>query len=159
MILNVLKQRTYPQAAWPVEIHFNVGLGWFLACLLEGYNCNLWNIILIFLNLVVHFFISFIPSSASVWSPTSPLFMLIPLGSHHLPNALIKYTGWYIFLNMSDAPSQTVNFEYSTCSSKFILYITSGSVITTLWEYIESHLHFSHLLFFLLTLPVWRALR
>lgn len=105
MILNVLKQWTYPHAAWPVEIHFNVDLGWLLICLLEGYNCNLWAIIPIFLNLVVHFFISFILSSASVWSLTSPLFMLTPLDSHHLPNAFTKYTGWYIFLNMSDAPS------------------------------------------------------
>lgn len=75
-----------------LKFTFNVGLGWFLACLLEGYNCNLWNIILIFLNLVVHFFMSFIPSSASVWSPTSLIFMLTPLDSHHLPNAFIKYT-------------------------------------------------------------------
>lgn len=55
MILNVLKQWTYPHAAWPVEIHFNVDLGWLLVCLLEGYNCNLWAIIPIFLNLVVIF--------------------------------------------------------------------------------------------------------
>ena len=105
MILNVLKQWTYPHAVWPVEIHFNVNIGWFLICLLEGHNCNLWDIIPIFLNLVVHFFVSFILSSASVWSPTSPLFTLTPLNSRHLPNAFIKYSGWYIFLNTSDAPS------------------------------------------------------